>query len=314
MDLHLVGRHRIADALSHLYVLLPVLDGAKHYWVTSDEIDKLIRRGGAWLAGHPQQGLITRRYLAHRRQWVDDATDRLAALEDAPEPEELSDEDVAGALAVDAGGVEAFVPLIRSRKDAVLQALRDAAAARVVDLACGSGSLLVELLADHRFSDILGADVSARELERAASRLQLDRMADRSRSRITLIQSSLTYRDPRISGFDAAVLMEVIEHLDPERLPALERNVFAHARPAIVVVTTPNAEFNVRYDTLPKAEFRHSDHRFEWNRAQFSDWVSRVGSQYGYEVEVRSVGEPDPEVGSPTQLALFRRQGGGDTR
>ena len=86
VDLGLTGTVRLADALNHLYVLLPVLDDAKHYWVTSDEIDKLVRAGSGWLAAHPEKALITRRYLAHRRELTADALARLADADDlAPE-------------------------------------------------------------------------------------------------------------------------------------------------------------------------------------------------------------------------------------
>ena len=121
---------------------------------------------------------------------------------------------------------------------------------------------------------ILGVDVSVRALEQAARRLKLDDMHDAQRQRISLLQSPLTYRDKRLIGFDAAALVEVIEHLDPPRLAAVEQNVFGSARPATVVVTTPNAEYNVRWETLPAGQFRHPDHRFEWTRGEFATWAA----------------------------------------
>lgn len=159
---------------------------------------------------------------------------------------------------------------------------------------------------DPAFSKVLGVDVSHRALELAARRLQLDRMPDSRRARLELLQSSATYRDERLAGFDAVVLMEVIEHVDLPRLPALVRSVFAHARPTSVLVTTPNAEYNVRYPLLPAGGMRHRDHRFEWTRPQFQDWAGATASAHGYTVRFQPIGQVDPEVGAPTQLAVFR--------
>jgi 3' terminal RNA ribose 2'-O-methyltransferase Hen1 len=279
-------------------VLLPVLDGAKHYWVTADEVDKLVRSGSDWLADHPERDLITRRYLAHQRSYVADATARLLGEDESP----------AGPTSDEAAAAEAApTPLAGRRRAAVLQELRTAGSARVVDLGCGEGQLLADLLDDVRFTEVLGVDVSAHALQRAERRLGLDRMPDSQRARLRLVQSSLTYTDARIAGFDAAVLMEVIEHVDLDRLPALERSVFGAARPGLVLVTTPNADHNPRFD-LPASGLRHADHRFEWGRAEFREWTEAVASGYGYDVRVEPVGDPDPVLGAPTQLAVFTRR------
>lgn len=296
LDLRLTGTMRVAEALSHLYVLLPVMDGAKHYWVAGDEVDKLIARAGGWLQAHPRRELIIQRYLAHQPSLVADATERLNALDDQAPGDQID--------------IQAPKPakrLVHQRITAVLELLRRVGAQRVVDLGCGEGLLLRELLAHSEFTDIVGVDVSARQLDRAARLLNLDAMPDRKRARITLLQSSAVYRDNRLAGYDAVVLMEVVEHVDLDRLPALQRCVFEVARPDSVVVTTPNAEYNVRYPHLAPGEMRHPDHRFEWHRAEFGRWTDDVASRYGYDVQRLPVGEADPEVGSPTQLALFRR-------
>jgi hypothetical protein len=183
VDLVLTGDVRLADALRHLYVLLPVLDDGKHYWVSDDEVGKLLRAGEGWLAEHPSRDLITRRYLAHQRDLVGEA-----------------------------------------------------------------GGLL-----------------------------------------------------------DAIVLMEVIEHVDPERHVALEASVFGAAAPRAVIVTTPNREHNALYPGLADGGYRHPDHRFEWTRAEFAAWAERVADRFSYRVEIRPVGDEDPVHGSPTQLALFRK-------
>ncbi|MFR9777969.1 3' terminal RNA ribose 2'-O-methyltransferase Hen1 [Micromonospora sp. MS34] len=305
VDLTLTGTLRLADALNHLYVLLPVLDDAKHYWVAPDEVDKLLRAGAGWLADHPERDLITRRYLAHRRALAGAALARLAELRLADEPP--ADDSVEQTGPPEEKD-EKRASLAVRRRAAVLAALRDSGATRVLDLGCGGGALLTALVADRRLTEIVGTDVSGQALALAARRLRLDRLPERQRDRIKLWQSALTYRDDRLRGYDAAVLMEVIEHVDPPRLPALEDAVFGHARPATVVVTTPNAEYNVRYEGLGAGRFRHADHRFEWTRAEFAAWVERVATAHGYTATLAGVGDDDPEVGSPTQLAVLTRK------
>jgi 3' terminal RNA ribose 2'-O-methyltransferase Hen1 len=132
-------------------------------------------------------------------------------------------------------------------------------------------------------------------------------MPPRQRERVRLLQSSLTYRDQRLADLDAIVLMEVIEHVDLPRLPALERTVFGCAAPEHVVVTTPNSEHNVRFEFLPPGALRHRDHRFEWTRGEFAAWAERVAAEHGYDVRFLPVGPEDPEVGPPTQMAVFTR-------
>ncbi|MGC4777647.1 3' terminal RNA ribose 2'-O-methyltransferase Hen1 [Micromonospora chalcea] len=306
VDLTLTGTLRLADALNHLYVLLPVLDDAKHYWVAPDEVDKLLRAGAGWLAGHPERALITRRYLAHRRALAGVAMARLTELRLADEPPADDSIDPAPGEAPVVEDVRRASLAVR-RREAVLAALRDNGASRVLDLGCGGGALLTALVADRRFTEVVGVDVSDRSLGLAARRLRLDRLPERQRDRIRLWQSALTYRDDRLRGYDAAVLMEVVEHLDPPRLPALEDAVFGHARPGTVVVTTPNVEYNVRYEGLGPGRFRHADHRFEWTRAEFAAWVDRVAAAHGYTAVVGGVGDDDPEVGAPTQMAVLTR-------
>jgi 3' terminal RNA ribose 2'-O-methyltransferase Hen1 len=294
VDLRLAGVLRLADALNHLYVMLPVLDDAKHYWVGTDEVDKLVRAGAGWLAAHPEKDLISRRYLAHRRYLADAALERLTEAD--------------GAELVEETGDEGSVSLAVERRTAVAAVLKELGAGRIADIGCGEGALVGELLKDPMIGEIIATDVSARALISAKRRLHYDDLPDRQRERLTFLQSSVTYADERLAGLDAVVLMEVVEHVDPPRLPALANSVFRAARPAAVVVTTPNSEYNVRFPSLPAGVFRHPDHRFEWTRAEFRAWADDVCATYGYTVDVRPVGSVDPEVGAPTQLALFRRE------
>ncbi|MGI8880285.1 MAG: 3' terminal RNA ribose 2'-O-methyltransferase Hen1 [Jatrophihabitans sp.] len=303
LDVRLVANIRLADALNHLYVLLPVLDDAKHYWVSSDEVDKLIRAGAGWLATHPEQQLIMHRYLAHRRELTQTAMARLAEVDDT-DADEL-DNSLDGAFLLDSP--DRPVPLAELRRGAVLAAVRASTARRVGDFGCGEGVLVRDLIADRAIDEIVAVDVSARALQVAARKLRLDKMTEQQRGRLQIFQSALTYRDDRLANLDAAVLMEVIEHVDTPRLDALERTVFGHAAPGSVIVTTPNMEHNVRFETLPAGVMRHRDHRFEWTRAEFREWAERVARSYGYSVRYLPIGADDPEVGPPTQMAVFSK-------
>ena len=300
-DVELSGHVRLQELLMHIYVLIPVLDNEKHYWVGDDEVEKLLRHGGSWLASHPEREEIAKRYLKYRRDLARDALARLVD-EEAPDP------DVAEAKHdSEEEAVERSLNLNEQRHNSVLAALKSANAKRVLDLGCGEGKLLRALLQEKSFDEIVGVDVSHRALQIAQERLRLERLPSRQRDRIKLIHGSLTYRDKRLSGFDAAAVVEVIEHLDQPRLAAFERVLFEFAKPATVVLTTPNVEYNVRFETLPAGTFRHKDHRFEWTRAEFSEWANAMAGRYGYKVRFFPVGPEDSQVGAPTQMGIFRR-------
>jgi 3' terminal RNA ribose 2'-O-methyltransferase Hen1 len=291
----------LSDVLTHLYVLIPVLDDHKHYWVGDDEVEKLLRRGEGWLESHPARDVIVARYLVHQRGLVRDAIARLTAEE---QPEE---ETVAAQKDEQEASIERTVSLNERRLDAVFDVLKASGASRVLDLGCGEGKLLRRLIADRQFAEIVGMDVAGRALDLAESRLKLDRLAPKQRERIRLLHGSLMYRDSRLQGFDAAAVMEVIEHLDPPRLRAFERVLFESARPGTVALTTPNAEYNVQWPSLPAGQFRHPDHRFEWSRAEFQGWAAAVASRFGYGVQFLPIGDEDGQVGPPTQMAMFTR-------
>jgi 3' terminal RNA ribose 2'-O-methyltransferase Hen1 len=291
VGLRLSGVLRLSELLTHLYVLLPVLDDEKHYWVDESEVEKLLRRGADWLPAHPERALITRRYLKRERRLYNPVLAELSADDDLPPREEALEERVS----------------LRDQRLGTVQAvLQGSGARRVLDLGCGQGALLERLVRDG-YEQVTGVDVSPRALEQAARRLKLDRLPEARREKISLLQSPLTYRDRRFEGYDAAALVEVIEHFDPPRLEALEANVFGSAKPACVVVTTPNAEYNRMWETLPAGEYRHPDHRFEWTRAEFASWASSVASRFGYRARFLPVGPEDAEVGPPTQMAVFER-------
>ena len=283
-------------------MLVPVLDNEKHYWVGDDEVEKLLRHGEGWLASHPEKEEITRRYLKYRRDLAKDALARLVD-EEAPEP------DVAQAVHdSEEEAVERSLNLNEQRLNAVVAALKSADAKRVLDLGCGEGKLLRVLLKERSFTQIVGVDVSHRSLQMAQDRMRLERMPSHQQERIKLIQGSLMYRDKRLAGFDAAAVVEVIEHLDQPRLAAFERVLFEFAKPGTVVLTTPNVEYNARFESLPAGTFRHKDHRFEWTRDQFRQWAQSIAHTHSYAVRFLPVGPEDSAVGAPTQMAIFEKE------
>jgi 3' terminal RNA ribose 2'-O-methyltransferase Hen1 len=293
-DVTLAGETTLGRMLTHLYVLIPVLDDQKHYWVSEDEIDKLLRHGEGWLQDHPARDLITRRYLKHQKRLARLALERLETVDDSvAEPEEVA---------------EPALPKPRLndvRLERVHAVLKATGAKSVLDLGCGSGKLLALLLKDRQFERIVGLDTASRDLEMAAGRLHLDQMSEAQRQRITLLHGALTYRDKRLAGFDAAAVVEVIEHIDPPRLGAFADAVFGAARPATVVLTTPNADYNEKYEGLDAGVLRHGDHRFEWSRAEFRAWAEATAAQYSYDVTFDDIGEADPDLGAPTQMGVF---------
>jgi len=279
--------------LTHLYVLIPVCDNDKHYWVGSHEVEKLLEKGKDWLQMHPARELITLRYLKHQRYLVNEALETLLideAVDDETEEEIIP---------------EQKVRLHDVRIERVKQELLQSGVKTVVDLGCGEGKLLKLLLAEKQFEQILGMDISYRSLEIAKDKLKIERLPPGKKERIKLVQGSLNYRDKRIEGFEGAALVEVIEHLDEPRLASLERVVFEFAKPQFVVVTTPNAEYNIKFANYKEGKMRHSDHRFEWTRKQFEEWGNRIAGKHKYSVTLHAIGETDDEVGALSQMALF---------
>lgn len=284
--------------LAHLYVLIPVMDNDKHYWINREEVQKLLDKGAGWLEQHPHKQLIVRRYLKHRSVLMDSALDQLLHEEQEVQPAEPGD----------ASQEEApKVRLHDVRLQTVCSRLLALGVSTVLDMGCGEGRLLKLLLNHTQFTRITGADVSVHSLQIAADKLKLERLPEKQRNRITLLQSSVTYRDRRLDGFEAMVLVEVIEHLDEARLDALQKNVFGCMAPANVLITTPNKEWNRRF-TDDDTVMRHSDHRFEWTRAQFAAWCAGICQAYAYTCSIEPLGEEDALTGAPTQMAVFTQQ------
>ena len=294
-------------ALGHLYVLIPVLDDHKHYWVGEDEVNKLLKRGESWLGTHPAADLIVRRYLKHQRSLAGLALDRL--MEDDPEDDPGEDATPADTTRGDEReqGLERTISLNERRLAAVAGAVQALQAGSVIDLGCGEGRLLKPLLALPSVSRLTGVDVSHRALEIARERLRVDELPAALQHKLTLLHGSLTYRDARFAGHDLATVVEVIEHLDAARLGTFARVLFECARPRAIVMTTPNREYNALFPRLPAGQLRHPDHRFEWTRAEFQAWAGEQAQRHGYEVRFEPIGDADAAVGAPTQMAVFTR-------
>ncbi len=293
----------LQELLRHLYVLIPVLDADKHYWISQAEVEKLLAKGEGWLQNHPEKEQIVKRYLKNLSGFTHHALNRLLNTEGTEGENEISD-DIENDLSD-----KQKETLHQKRLQQVVTELKSAGARRVIDLGCGEGKLLRLLLKEKQFEYMLGVDVAYRELEKAAERLHMAEMSPKQKERISLVQGSLTYRDNRLAGYDAAAIVEVIEHLDINRLKSFERVVFEHAQPKVVVLTTPNSEYNALFDRLAADTFRHADHRFEWTRNEFESWAKKVAGQFQYNVNFKPVGEEEPNVGAPSQMAVFTLKG-----
>ena len=289
--------------LSQLYILIPVFDKQRHYWISKQNVDVLLEKGSDWLPTHPEVEVITKYYLKHLRTLTQMALDRLLADKN----QDSNDEQTPNPIISNITG-----SLNRQRYKTVMETLKELGGRRVLDLGCGDGRLIKLLLKDSQFFKIIGMDVSYRSLQRAKASLYMDEMSPKMKARIDFIHGSLLYRDERLKGFDIAVILEVVEHIDPDRLIDFEKVIFKLARPANVILTTPNSEYNRIYSINNPSEYRHPDHRFEWSRDQFSSWVERIGSEYDYSATLQSIGDVNSEYGSPTQMAVFKRKSWGD--
>jgi 3' terminal RNA ribose 2'-O-methyltransferase Hen1 len=298
--LKLQGQHSLQSSLQHLYILLPILDNQKHYYFKEEELEKLLEKAKDWLVDHPEKLLIINRYLSYKTSFQQSVLNALQVEKEtlsATEEESVVQEELL---------LEKPLSLHQQRHEAVISTLMDHSVKSVLDLGCSNGKLLQRLLQEPVFTKIAGVDVDAQALQQAGRRTGLIRRNEViPHTRLELIQAALTYRDQRFNGYDAAVLIEVIEHLEPERLPALEKVVFKYAQPRLVIVTTPNAEYNVLFENLTAGVFRHPDHRFEWDRATFENWAERVAEEHAYTYYTKALGEEHPVYGGPSQMAVF---------
>ncbi|GHU56343.1 3' terminal RNA ribose 2'-O-methyltransferase Hen1 [Clostridia bacterium] len=297
VNLTIKGNVRLADLLKHIYVLIPVFDRRKHYWIGSEEVDKLIRNSEKWLPNHPEKEYIAGRYLNRSRSLTNKALEQLKTDEEI-ETEQNDESDIDNIS-------EKRPNLNRQRLRGVMEVVKTCGARSVIDMGCGEGNLLSLLVKESAIMRIGAVDVSCTALSRASSKIRFERMSDTQKAKINIFQGSLTYRDRRFEGYDAACVVEVIEHLDLPRLDAFERVLFEYARPRYVVLTTPNKEYNEKYPNLAEDSMRHGDHRFEWTRGEFKEWANKVAEKFGYSARLSEIGEIDEQLGAPTQMGVF---------
>ena len=303
IDLEISGTVRLCDLLNHIYVLIPVFDTQKHYFIAESEIHKLMDHGEGWLAQHPKREMITKRYLGRKTGYIRKAIDILFPEEEANEAEETEVE----AESEMSSKAEPKTPLNTIRLETVKNAVLASGASSVIDMGCGEGRLTSMLLKEPQIKKVTAFDVSVSALEKAARRLHLDRMEPYMKNKLTLMQAALTYRDKRFEGYDCACVIEVIEHLEQMRIAAFERVLFEFAAPKTVILTTPNREYNACYEHLHESGMRHPDHRFEWTREEFRHWTESICRRFGYTCEISGIGDMDENYGTPTQMGVFTK-------
>ena len=304
----LTGSATVSDALAQLYVLLPVLDPNRHYFYDESEVRKLFDKGGDWLNDHPYRDVIISRYLSKSKELREYARSLFGKFQEKKSDEELqADYDE---WSETFGGMDDDGSPHALRHARILSDIASWGVRSVVDLGCGEGKLLEGLARIAQDMRVVGVEPSVRDLERA--RKNLSRNPGKTVDpRVTLIHGSAIYADERLKGFDAAVLSEVIEHVDPDRLSHLARSVFGVMRPNRVVVTTPNGDYNAWFDLRP-GEFRHADHRFEWSRPECEAWVTAVSAEYGYHSEITGAGgfygDRDDRHGEVSHYIVFTKK------
>ena len=298
INLTISGKVRLSQLLNHIYVLIPVFDKQKHYYIDEDEIEKLLNHGEGWLAEHPYKEKIARRYFDAKKSYARRAIDILIANEETDSDDISAEEEK-----------EIHTPLNTLRMEAVKNAVLASGAETVIDLGCGECRLTSLLLSEQQIKKVTACDVSVSVLEKAAQRLHLDRMNPYKKNKLNLMQASLTYKDKRFEGHDCACAIEVIEHIEPMRIPAFERSVFEFACPKTVIVTTPNREYNANYENMQENSLRHGDHRFEWTRLEFKEWTEHICEKFNYTCVISGIGDNDENLGNPTQMGVFTKNG-----
>ncbi|MFN8672328.1 MAG: 3' terminal RNA ribose 2'-O-methyltransferase Hen1 [Candidatus Sericytochromatia bacterium] len=287
----------IKELLSHLYVLIPVFDMDKHFYIGTTEVESFLKKGDKWLQIHPEKGAIVRRYFKNLGKYSNLVLNRLNdSLENTYQEMEIPKEIK-----------EKKESLQKIRLNTVLEKLENLYTTSVVDIGCGEGMLLKLLKSKKRFEKICGTDVMYQNLLIAKDKLDLEETTTHRADRIKLFQSSILYKDERLKEYETVCLIEVIEHIEEDRLDSLEEILFGYLNPKYAIISTPNAEYNAVYMPENPTNFRHDDHRFEWNRDQFRQWVNKICEKFSYSAEFFDIGDVHEKLGTPTQAVIFKR-------
>ncbi|WP_449599513.1 3' terminal RNA ribose 2'-O-methyltransferase Hen1 [Paenibacillus sp. Marseille-Q9583] len=294
--IRLRGEQTLQTALRQLFILIPALDDDKHYFISDDEIEKIRRYGEGWLDSHPLLALILKRSL------------RFANLIKQFDGEESSPSSEKVAITPAEISVEPKIRLNDLRYAAIAETVEGLAFnSSIVDFGSGEGKLSARLGSVPGVKQIWAVEPSANSQLRAIDRFS--KLEDREGVTVpTPVTGSLFYFDETLRNKDIMVLCEVIEHIDEHRLARVMETILSEYSPKVLILTTPNKEYNEVYE-MESEEMRHSDHRFEWGRAEFSEWCIRWTSSFDYSVDFKGIGEGSDAFGYPTQMAIFSKEG-----
>jgi len=187
---------------------------------------------------------------------------------------------------------------------------------RMADFGCAEGGFVTRLKKLPYLTTLYAVDISDSSLDECQERaapIPWDIIFGRFVSlELSVVKADITKNDPLFQNLDAITCIELIEHLPAEQLKCFPATVFGFFKPRIVIISTPNREFNVLFPTLKDGRFRHWDHKFEWTRDQFQPWCHDICKSYGYTVEFSGVGQTSDQtthhVGFCTQIAIFTQQ------
>ncbi|XP_031499970.1 small RNA 2'-O-methyltransferase isoform X2 [Nymphaea colorata] len=226
-------------------------------------------------------------------------------------------------------------PLSKQRLEFALTYIRESRASTLVDFGCGSGSLLDALFQhDTTLEEIAGVDISQKSLSRAAKTLYSNlsrksglQLQHTNFKTVVLYEGSIIEFDHRLYGVDIGTCLEVIEHMEEEQACVFGNLVLSTFCPHILIVSTPNHEYNSilhrsstemnistdeALEEIAQAQpyrFRNHDHKFEWTRLQFNQWAVDLASRHNYSVKISGVGgAADTEPGFASQIAVFQRK------
>lgn len=278
------GMKTLQEGLRHLFVLIPVIDNYKHYFIDEKEIEKLERYGEGWLEQHPLRDLIYRQALRFKE---------IYSLVENSSKDEKKIEPVKK------------VRLNELRYEKIVNTVSEMKPRSVVDFGSGEGKLSVQLGFVEGITEILAVEPSESASLKALERFNKVKNKEKFVNP-ELLWGSLFYYDERLKDKDVIILCEVIEHIDESRLPKAMDTLLHDYQPGALIITTPNRDYNELYDM--EEHLRHNDHRFEWTRAEFRQWCTERNHGNDYELLFDGIGEEHASQGFPTQMCVFKRK------